>query len=264
MTVALSTGALLALNAGVVLGLMVLLWLVSLRLRNASIVDIFWGAGFVVVAVVSLVAGDGVDGRQNLLTALTALWGLRLAAYLARRNGIRHEDFRYQTMRRRHGERFALVSLGTVFVLQGVSMWVVSLPVQLGQADPSPGKLGFVTWIGVGLWCVGVAFESVGDAQLARFKADPANAGQVMRAGLWRYTRHPNYFGDCCVWWGLYLVAADTALGRAGIVGPLAMTVLLTRVSGVALLERSISKRRPGYADYVARTSAFFPRPPRR
>ena len=134
---------------------------------------------------------------------------------------------------------------------------------QLGQAATSP-DLGVLAWIGAAVWAVGLAFEAIGDWQLARFKKDPANAGQVMDRGLWRYTRHPNYFGDACVWWGIALVAAETGLGRWGLLGAAVMTVLLLRVSGVALLEKSLSKRKPGYAEYVARTSAFVPLPPKR
>ncbi len=233
----LSTGELLGLEAAMLAGVMILIWLASLRLANASIVDIVWGLGFVAVAVVALALGGGDDTRRLILAVLTGIWGLRLAIYLTWRNGIRHEDYRYQAMRRHHGARFRWLSLITVFALQGALIWIVSLPVQLAAADPNPNELGTVTWLGGVLWLVGLGFESVGDAQLARFKANPSNAGRVMDEGLWRYTRHPNYFGDFCVWWGLYLVASDTALGRAGILGPIVMTVLLTRVSGVALLE---------------------------
>jgi steroid 5-alpha reductase family enzyme len=193
---------------------------------------------------------------------MTTVWGLRLGGYLAWRKRGAPEDFRYQAMRRRAGPRFFVLSLATVFGLQGVLLWVVSLPVQLGQIRVEPG-LGAIAYTGIALWAVGFAFETVGDAQLARFKRDPDNAGRVMDRGLWRYTRHPNYFGDACVWWGIALVAAETGIGAVGIVGAVVMNVLLVRVSGVALLERSIGKRRPGYDEYVRRTSAFIPRPPR-
>jgi steroid 5-alpha reductase family enzyme len=167
-------------------------------------------------------------------------------------------------MRRHWGDRFWIVSLGTVFLLQGVIMWTVSLPVQMGQVPDSPDSLGLVELLGVVIFGVGLFFEAVGDRQLARFKADPSNQGQVMDTGLWRYTRHPNYFGDCCVWWGLYVVTAATGVGALSVVGPIVMTVFLLRVSGVALLERSITKRRPGYEAYIATTNAFFPGPPKR
>jgi steroid 5-alpha reductase family enzyme len=184
--------------------------------------------------------------------------------YLARRNLGKGEDSRYAEMRRRHGERWPLRSLVVVFWLQGALMWVVSLPVQVGMSDATPAGLGALDWIGTALWGVGFAFESVGDLQLARFKDDPANRGRVMDRGLWRCTRHPNYLGDFCVWWGIWLVALATGSAWWTVAGPALMSVLLIRVSGAALLERSLVRRREGYADYVARTSAFFPWPPRR
>jgi steroid 5-alpha reductase family enzyme len=244
--------------------LMFVTWIISVAISNASIVDITWGFGFVVVAwVVRLRVDDGLDARQWLLVAMTTVWGLRLTGYLWWRNHGKGEDFRYVAMRRRWGPNFRWISLGTVFALQGTLMWIVSLPVQLGQADATPA-LGVVAIVGIAAWTTGLFFEVVGDAQLARFKADPANAGVVMDRGLWRYTRHPNYFGEACVWWGIGLVAAESGTGAWGLIGSAVMTVLLLKVSGVALLERSLHKRRAGYAEYVARTSAFIPRPPKR
>lgn len=243
--------------------LMFATWLVSLVLRNASIVDIVWGLGFVVVAWVVRLQGSDNSLRQNLLVVLVTVWGLRLAGYLWWRNHGKPEDYRYRAMRKKWGARFPLVSLLTVFTLQGVLMWIVSLPVQLGQARDGNG-IGVFAVFGVALWMIGLCFEAVGDAQLARFKADPANEGVVMDRGLWRYTRHPNYFGDATAWWGIGLVAFDAGgSARWGLVGSLVMTVLLLKVSGVALLERSLHKRKPEYAAYAARTSAFFPRPPK-
>jgi hypothetical protein len=247
----------------VIVVLMVSTWAISVAVKNASIVDIVWGLGFVLVAWGVNLTADGLDARQWVLTAMTTIWGLRLGLYLAWRNHGKGEDFRYRAMRKRWGPRFWLISLGTVFGLQGVLMWIVSLPVQLGQADSTP-DLGVLAWIGLAVWALGLFFEVVGDAQLARFKADPANAGVVMDRGLWRYTRHPNYFGDACVWWGIALVAAETGTGAWGIIGAVVMTVLLRRVSGVTLLEKSLVKRRAGYDEYVARTSPFIPRPPKR
>jgi steroid 5-alpha reductase family enzyme len=239
-------------TAGVVAGCMLALWLLSLALRDASIADIFWGFGFAVIAVLTFLwTNDGGSARRGLIAALVTLWGLRLAAYLLWRNAGRGEDPRYVAMRRHWGPRFWWVSLFSVFVMQGVLLWIVSLPVQLGQLAAG-GPLGALDAVGLALFSLGLSFEAVGDWQLARFRADPANAGRVMDQGLWRYTRHPNYFGDFCVWWGLFVVAL-----------PVLMTFLLVRVSGVPLLERSIHKRRPDYVEYAKRTSAFFPRPPR-
>ncbi len=243
--------------------LMLSTWVLSIILKNASIVDIVWGLGFVVVAWVVRLSADGNNARQWLLVAMVTVWGLRLAGYLFWRNHGNGEDFRYRAMRKHYGQRFGLISLVTVFALQGVLMFVVSLSVQLGQADATP-NIGVIAYIGVALWLIGLFFEAVGDAQLARFKSDPANQGMVMRTGLWRYTRHPNYFGDSCVWWGIGLVAAETGSAAWGLIGSLVMTILVRRVSGVPMLEKTMGKRRPGYAEYVATTSPFFPRPPKK
>lgn len=246
---------------------MVATWLVSLPLRNASIVDPVWSLGFVVVGFVSfLAARPDIDGvRTALLLVFVTVWGLRLSLHLFTRNAGHGEDYRYVAMRKRWGNRFPIVSLFTVFMLQGVLMWIVSLPLQLGIGLPDRGPAWLVfAIVGSLVWLVGIGFEAIGDAQLRRFRADPNSAGQVLDTGLWRWTRHPNYFGDACVWWGLGVVA----LGAGGwawiaLVGPVVMTTLLRRVSGVTLLEKSLVKRRPGYADYVRRTSPFLPRPPR-
>ena len=243
--------------------LMLSTWVLSIILKNASIVDIVWGLGFVMVAWVVRLSTDGNNARQWLLVAMVTVWGLRLAGYLFWRNHGNGEDFRYRAMRKHYGPRFGLISLVTVFALQGALMFVVSLSVQLGQADATP-NIGVIAYAGVALWLVGLFFEAAGDAQLARFKADPANQGMVMRTGLWRYTRHPNYFGDSCVWWGIGLVAAETGSAAWGLIGSLVMTILVRRVSGVPMLEKTMGKRRPGYAEYVATTSAFFPRPPKK
>ena len=256
------TGSVLLGASIAIVVLMILTWLLSLAWRDASIVDPVWPLGFVVVVWVTRAIADGNSARQWLLVVMVTLWGLRLSGYLAWRKRGAPEDFRYQAMRRHYGARFGLISLLTVFALQGVLMWLVSLPAQLGQVRVDP-DIGVIAAIGVVVWLVGISFESVGDAQLARFKARPDSTGQVMDQGLWRYTRHPNYFGDTCVWWGIALVAAETGVGAIGIVGAVVMTVLLVRVSGVPMLERTMAKRRPGYAEYVARTSAFIPRPPK-
>jgi len=258
-----SLGALLAVEAALLLVLLTALWAISLPLRDSSIVDVFWGSGFVAVAWLGFALADGSADRRLLLAALVTVWGLRLTAHLARRNLGHGEDRRYAEMRRRAGERWPLRSLFVVFWLQAALIWVVSLPVTVAMSEATPAGLGALDWAGTALWAVGFAFETVGDLQLSRFKADPANRGAVMDRGLWRYTRHPNYFGDFCVWWGVWLIALAAGAPWTAI-GPLAMSVLLIRVSGAAPLERSLVRRREGYADYVARTSGFFPLPPRR
>jgi steroid 5-alpha reductase family enzyme len=194
---------------------------------------------------------------------MVGVWGVRLGGYLAKRNIGHGEDWRYKAMRKKKGPKFGLISLMTVFGLQGLLMWIVSLPVQFGNADDTPG-VGPIAVMGIIVWLVGLSFEAVGDMQLARFKKNPDNAGKVMDKGLWSLTRHPNYFGDALLWWGIGLVGAETGSGVIGLVGPLVMTVFLLRVSGVPMLERSLMKRREGYAEYVARTSGFIPRPPKK
>jgi steroid 5-alpha reductase family enzyme len=231
--------------------------------KNASIVDIVWGLGFVITSWVLALTIDGDSTRQILLAVMVGAWGLRLGGYLAKRNIGHGEDWRYKAMRKKKGARFGLISLVTVFGLQGVLMWVVSLPVMFGNSDATPG-VGPLAVIGVMVWAVGLSFEAVGDWQLAKFKKDPNNAGKVMQTGLWSLTRHPNYFGDALLWWGIGIVGAETGTGVVGFIGPVVMTVFLLRVSGVPMLERSLMKRREGYAEYAARTSAFIPRPPKR
>lgn len=261
------TGLVMTTAAVVIAALMVSTWLLSVAMKNASIVDVVWGLGFVFIAWAVRLRVDTDSQRPNLLVAMTTVWGLRLAFHLFWRNHVASatstgEDYRYRAMRKRWGARFPIVSLFTVFVLQGTLMFIVSLPVQLGQVSDNP-TLGALVWYGGAVFVIGFLFEVVGDAQLTRFRRDPANAGTVMDKGLWRYTRHPNYFGDACVWWGIALVAAVTGFGRWGLIGALVMTVLLRRVSGVTLLEKSLVKRRAGYEDYVASTNAFFPWRPR-
>lgn len=251
---------LLAVNLAVTATLMLLVWLASVMLRDASIVDVFWGLGFVVIAFLTFFLTGDSTSRKALLLALTSVWGLRLAAYLAWRKSGTPEDYRYRAMRESIGPRFWLVSLFVVFGLQGLIMNVVALPVVAGQMDRSP--LSGWAVLGVALWTLGLLFETIGDYQLARFKADPNNSGKVMDRGLWRFTRHPNYFGDFLVWWGIYFAALGESTWWTAI-GPLVMSFLLIRVSGVALLERSLRRDKEGYADYIARTSSFFPWPPR-
>mgnify|MGYP001821060356 CR=1 FL=1 len=251
----------LLLNACVIAGLMLTVWLISLPLSDVSIVDIAWGLGFVLVAWTSFLAGTSSESNL-LLPVLTTAWGLRLSGYLAWRNIGKPEDYRYREMRNYRPRSFPIRSLLTIFALQGVLMWIIALPLQTVQSADSPSVV--LMLIGVLLWLTGFVFESVGDWQLARFKSDPTNSGRVMDRGLWRYTRHPNYFGDFLVWWGLYLVALEGHGTWWTIVGPLVMSFLLIRVSGVAMLEKTITSRRPGYPEYIRRTGAFFPRPPRR
>lgn len=236
-------------------------WLLSLPLRNVSLVDSLWSLMFL-LAGARYVHATAVPGpRAALMLVLVAVWSLRLAAYITWRNRGHGEDRRYQQIRRNNDPGFALKSLYLVFLLQAGLAWVISLPLVAAAHSATP--LNLLDAAGVLLWMIGLVFEAGGDWQLARFKADPANRGRVMDRGLWRYTRHPNYFGDFCIWWGFFLIGLAGG-GWWSIPGPLLMSVLLMRVSGVTLLEKDIGERRPDYRRYIERTPAFFPGPPRR
>lgn len=240
---------------------MFLLWLVSLAVQDASIVDITWGPLFVLIGWVGYAVGDGSPAAL-LVAVLATVWGLRLGIHIGRRNIGHGEDPRYVRMREKRPSSFWIWSLFGVFVLQGLIALVVSLPIQ-SLAAVGDDSIGFASWVGVVVFGVGLAFETIGDAQLSRFKADPGSRGQVMDKGLWKYTRHPNYFGDSVVWWGLWLVAVGSGGAWWTVVGPALMTFMLVKVSGVAMTEAGIAERRPGYADYIRRTSAFVPRLPK-
>lgn len=251
-------------NFVLLIGCMLLLWLLSIALADVSFIDSFWAFGFVVVAIASYWHQGMREGPATLiLLGLTTLWGVRLGVYLLlrwRRDGA---DPRYVRMLEKASGNRHLFSLRAVFLLQGVMLWTVSLPVQLGMLFDDGLAPGMIAVLGVLLALVGIAFETIGDRQMAAFRADPANRGQVMDRGLWRYTRHPNYFGDACVWWGLFLIAIDAGAPLWVVVGPALLNWTLVRWSGAALLERRLKRSRPGYEDYVARTSGFIPRPPR-
>jgi steroid 5-alpha reductase family enzyme len=259
---------LLVVNAAVSAACFLGLWLLSIRLKDPSFVDGWWALGMVVIAWTTFFVGGARGPHALALVALCTVWGLRLGLYLLWRWRSHGPDPRYQAMmgkaQAERGWSFAKASLLMVFALQGPLQFIVCLPVQLGQAT---GAQSFeaLAWAGVALACIGIAFETIGDHQLVRFKADPANAGRVLDTGLWRYTRHPNYFGDACLWWGLYLIAADTGwIGAASLPGPLLITFLLTKWSGAPTVEGRMRRRRPEYEAYIARTSGFIPLPPKR
>jgi steroid 5-alpha reductase family enzyme len=248
----------------VILGMMVALWLLSLFLKDSSIVDIFWGAGFVITAwVYFFLTPDGYLGRQILLLSLTTIWGLRLSIHILLRNWGHGEDFRYQKWRQESGSNWWWYSFFKVFFLQGLLMWIISLPLLAAQISPTPDRLIWLDYIAVIAWGIGFFFEAVGDWQLSKFRADPNNKGKLLRMGVWRYTRHPNYFGDAAQWWGFYLIAA-AAGGYWSIFSPILMTLLLRNVSGVAMLEKTLKDTKPGYQEYVETTNAFIPWFPRK
>jgi steroid 5-alpha reductase family enzyme len=239
-------------------------FLVALRLGRHAVVDVAWGLGFAAIAVAAFAAsagaGDGIV--SGLALVLTVLWGGRLAVHIGLRSRGHGEDPRYVELLAKAPGNPQLFALRRIYLTQGVVMWFVSLPVQVAMFVQ--GEANLATWVGVVLWLVGFTFETVGDAQLTRFRNDPASKGQVLDTGLWRFTRHPNYFGDACVWWGLSFIAFSAWPGVLTILSPLVMTWLLARGTGKPLLEKDMASRRPGYADYVRRTSGFVPLPPKR
>jgi steroid 5-alpha reductase family enzyme len=255
--------SLLAITLATAVALMVVVWVGSVVLRDVSIVDRFWGLGFVLLAWVAYVLTDTDTTRRLLVVGLVSLWGVRLSVHITWRNWGKGEDYRYRDMRDKRGATFPLSSLFTVFLLQALILWVVAAPVVQVQRASQPAGLTWLDVLGVAVFGIGFLFETVGDWQLARFKSDPSNRGKVLDSGLWRYTRHPNYFGDAMVWWGFFLFALATS-GWWTIYGPIIMTALLMKVSGVALLERSLKETKPGYREYVERTNAFFPWPPQK
>lgn len=258
----------LGVNAIAVAVCFLCLWLLSIRLKDPSFVDSWWALGMVVIAWTAFLFTGGRGPHALALTALCTAWGLRLGLYLLWRWRKDGPDRRYVTMmgkaQAERGWSFAKSSLLLVFALQAPLQFIVCLPVQLGQIAPTQA-LGPLALAGVGLAALGILFESLGDAQLVAFKAKPANQGKVLDTGLWRYTRHPNYFGDACVWWGLYLIAADTGwIGALALPGPVLLTFLLTKWSGVPTVEGRMRRKRPDYEAYVRRTSSFIPMPPRK
>ena len=247
----------------VILSLMILLWLVSLALKNSSIVDIFWGIGFVITGWVYFsLTPDGFPVRKLLIMALTSIWGLRLALYILWRNAGKGEDYRYQAWRKESGDQWWWRSFFKVFLLQGILMAIISIPLLSAQYIAGPGYLTGLDYAGVIAWVVGFFFEATGDLQLAGFKAKTENKGKVMDRGVWSLTRHPNYFGEAAQWWGYFLIAISAG-GWWTVYSPLLMTLLLLKVSGVALLEKTLASR-PGYEKYIKTTSAFIPWFPRR
>jgi steroid 5-alpha reductase family enzyme len=241
-------------------GLALIAWLVATARRNVGLVDVFWSLFFLAAAILFALRADAVGLRGGITLVLVAAWALRLSAHLAVRNWSAPEDRRYRAIRARNQPGFAWKSLYLVFGFQALLAWLISAP--LAAAIAVPGAPGATGLAGALLAAFGIAYEAVADEQLTRFRADPANASRVMDRGLWRLSRHPNYFGESCVWCGLFLLAADAG-GWWTVFSPVLMTILLLRVSGVALLERDIGERRPAYAAYMARTNAFLPGPPR-
>lgn len=257
-----TAGSYLVASVLAVLLYMTALFAVALLRKDNSVADVGWGFGFLIVWVVTFVLESGGAPLQFLAGGLVAVWGVRLSAHIYLRNRGRGEDFRYAKWRRDWGRAFVPRSFVRIFLLQGVFMLLVSTPVILINRSSS-GAIGAPAVAGSVVWLIGFVFESVGDAQLRRFKQAPANRGRIMTRGLWKYTRHPNYFGESLMWWGLCIVGLSVAGGWAGLVSPLVLTFLLTRVSGIPMLEKKYWGN-PEFEEYVRRTSAFVPWPPKR
>ncbi|NIJ38070.1 steroid 5-alpha reductase family enzyme [Sphingopyxis panaciterrae] len=263
---------LLAINFAVLVGAILLLWRASVAIRDVSFIDAFWALGMVLLAWAAATQA-GFDGlRTQLILVLVTIWGLRLAAHLFLRWRAQGEDPRYakiiaRTMETK-GWSWSRTALVSVFLTQAPLLFITCLPAQLGiwaSATHPPAVVGLLAKFGMFAALIGIAFETVGDLQLNGFRNDPANKGKVLDTGLWRYTRHPNYFGDALAWWGIWLVAAEAgwAIALASVIGPIFLTFTLVKWSGKALLEKGLHKTRPGYADYVRRTSGFIPWPPK-
>ena len=258
----------LTINVLVIAAVMLGLWLVAVRIGDVSFIDAVWGGGMALLAAVSWFQVDAPGPRAGLIGAMALVWGTRLGLHLLTRWRGHGEDSRYARMLGKAKERgqFARAALTVVFAPQALLLFLTCLPAQLGILASGSDGIGALGWTGFALWLLGMVFEAVGDAQLKAFRADPASKGKVLDTGLWHYTRHPNYFGDCCVWWGIWLAAAEAGpwVALASLPGPLFLTFTLTKWSGKPLLEKGLAKSRPGYAEYVKRTSGFIPWPPKR
>ncbi len=243
----------------VIMLMMTTLWVISVLIKNVSIVDLFWGFGFVVTAVFYFFNTEGYESRKILLLILVTIWGLRLSIYLAWRNIGKGEDFRYQQFRKNYGaHRYWWISFFQTFLLQGVLMWLISAPLLGAQFYTTNNYLNLLDFMGIFFWVIGLLFEAGGDLQLAKFKSNAENKGKVLNTGFWKYTRHPNYFGDSSVWWGFGLISLAGG-SYFPVLGSILMTALIIKVSGVALLEKALKDTKPQYKEYVEKTSAFLP-----
>lgn len=255
----------MALTAAVVLVLVVTLWLLSIALHDASIIDMAFSGMITILLLVAYHTGGAGGFVPGLILVLVMVWAVRMSVYLVYRNWGHGEDPRYTRLRKwvEPGWPFYWLSLRQVFLLQGAVIWVLTLPQQIAMVSGEQAVFGAFAAGGLLLWCLGFVFETVGDYQLSRFKADPARRGQVLDTGLWRYTRHPNYFGELCQWWGLFIIALEAPWAWCGIIGPVVYSWLVINVTGQATLDKKLSREKPQYAAYMGRTSGLIPRPPR-
>ena len=255
-----------AVDAAIVFGSFLSLWAISMAMRDSSLVDIWFAPCIAVAAIAGVFVAHGAEPRRVLIAVLVTIWALRLGGYLLWRNWGR-EDPRYARLRKHieeQGKNFAWHSLTRINLYQAAIVFVSLPPLMVAQVAPTPPELGVLAWLGTALVLLGIACEATADFQLAAFKRNPANAGKVLDTGLWRYSRHPNYFGETCVWWGYFLIAAEHPWGWFTVYSPALMTWSILGMMGKELVERRMKAKRPGYDDYVRRTSGFFPLPPRR
>ncbi|MFW6284000.1 MAG: DUF1295 domain-containing protein [Desulfosalsimonas sp.] len=257
------TMILFAVNLAAAAGFMTAGWVIRLVRKNASVADIFWGAGFVLVAWLTFFQADGFFQRKLILAIMVTVWGMRLFIHIAARSRGKGEDPRYAAWRAQYGQRFWLVSLYKVFLVQAIFLWVIAISLQYGQVAPQPARLTWLDGAGFLIWLTGLVIEAVADWQLRGFLSAPENRGRVMDQGLWRYSRHPNYFGETLVWWGIFVMVLSAPLGFLTIVSPLTITYTLLRLTGVTLMEETEFSDNPEYQAYIRRTNAFVPWFPR-
>ncbi|WP_417794837.1 MULTISPECIES: DUF1295 domain-containing protein [Alphaproteobacteria] len=259
----------LGLNFALLVAIMIILWLISIRIRDVSFIDAFWAYGMAIMASASFMQSENPGSLAYLIWALTALWGIRLGTHLFLRWRKEGVDPRYKKIighaMEKQGMSFAKAALLKAWAMQIPLLFIVCLPAQLGILLAGADTAGPVAIIGTAIAVVGIVFETIGDMQLKAFRSNPANQGKVLDSGLWKYTRHPNYFGDFCAWWGIWLVAAQAGWPVwIAAAGPLFLSFTLMKWSGAPLLEKSLKKNRPDYVDYIKRTSGFFPMPPKK
>jgi steroid 5-alpha reductase family enzyme len=256
----------MAIAYGLIMACMLILWRISIRIRDVSIVDLFWGGGFGLVALVLFLVNQPTSFYAQALTLMPVLWSLRYTIHIFRRNWGHGEDARYTKLRSwvKGDAAFHQLSLKKVFLVQGNWMFVVSLPIVVGLSFNSAPVFPFLVWLGAAVWLVGILLEAIADRQLTAFRADPEKRGTILDTGLWRYSRHPNYFGNATLWWGIFIAACAQPWALLTVISPYKMNYLLVNVTGVATLEKKMSREKPAYADYMARTNRFIPWPPKK
>ena len=256
----------LSVNFSIAIGAALLLWLISIPLRDVSIIDMFFGVILMGITLNSFLTGGGSPDRKLLILVLVGIWGLRITTHLIKRNWGHGEDPRYTKLRGwvKDDRSFYWLSLRKVFLLQGIILWLASLPLQLAMVYKHPIALSWGALFGTIVWSLGFVYETIADIQLTRFRANPSNRGTVLNTGLWRHSRHPNYFGELCVWWGIFLVACDNPTGMLAVIGPLAYSYLVINVTGQRTLDKKLAKEKPDYAAYMTITSGLIPLPRRK